>query len=142
MKYVLDTNTLSFLMAGDAAVAAHLLAQSRTEVLLPQPVVAEIEYGLARLQPSRRKQRLARRFEIFLEELSRTVWTDEVSRIFGQVKADLEQRGVRLEDFDIAVAAHAMALEATLVTDNLDHMSRVRDLKLTNWRSRPESSNR
>ena len=134
MRYVLDTNTLSFLMAGEPAVAARLLAQDRTDVLVPQPVVAEIEYGLARLPDSKRRRRLRRRFEIFAEELPRATWTDEVSRTFGRVKADLEKSGTRLEDFDLAVAAHALALGATLVTDNVDHMKRIAKLELENWR--------
>lgn len=139
MKYVLDTNTLSFLMAGDPSVSERLLTEARTDVLLPQPVVAEIEYGLARLPTSKRKRRLERRFETFRQEMVPAVWTDDVSRVFGRVKADLERRGVRLEDFDVAVAAHALALEATLVTDNRDHMKRVRGLKLEDWRLRPRS---
>lgn len=139
MKYVLDTNTLSLLMAGDPSVSERLLAQARTDVLLPQPVVAEVAYGLARLASSKRRRRLEQRFDLFLEELPRAAWTDEVSRAFGRVKADLERRGESLEDFDVAVAAHALALDATLVTDDLDHMKRVRELKLTNWRARPAS---
>ncbi len=134
MKYVLDTNTLSFLMGGDAAISAKLLSHARTDVLLPAPVVAEIEYGLARLPKSRRKQRLRQSFALFLEELPRTAWTDSVSEAFGRAKADLERRGVRLEDFDVAVAAHALALGATLVTDDEVHMKRIRGLKLENWR--------
>lgn len=135
MKYVLDTNALSFLMRGDPSVSRALTSRSRTDVLLPQPVVAEIEYGLARLPRSKRKRRLRRRFEVFLSELQRTHWTDEVSRAFGQTKANLERRGIRIEDFDVAVAAHALALKATLVTENVDHMKRVRGLKVDNWRS-------
>ena len=68
MKYVLDTNTVSFLMRGDARVRERLRSLSRTDVLLSQPVVAEIEYGLARLPRSARKSRLLRRFELFLKE--------------------------------------------------------------------------
>ena len=49
-----------------------------------------------------------------------------MSRAFGAIKADLERRGTRIEDFDVAVAAHAVALEATLVTDNITHMKRVK----------------
>jgi len=54
VKYVLDTNTLSFAMAGEPSVSERLLSHARTDVLLPQPVIAEIEYGLARLQESKR----------------------------------------------------------------------------------------
>ena len=64
----------------------------------------------------------------------RVSWTDEVSRAFGRVKSDLERRGVRLEDFDVAVAAHAIAARATLVTDDVGHMGRVSVLRVASWR--------
>jgi tRNA(fMet)-specific endonuclease VapC len=131
---VLDTNTVSFLMRGDPSVRAALTARSRADVCLCQPVISEIEYGLARLPRSARRTRLRRRFVVFLDELVRAPWTDDVSRAFGATKADLERRGTRLEDFDVAVAAHALALDAILVTDNVAHMQRVRGLTVENWR--------
>lgn len=135
MKYLLDTNTVSFLMRGDPAVRDQLTSRSRADVYLCQPVVAEIEYGLARLPRSARKTRLRRRFDVFLKELVRAAWTDEVSRAFGTIKADLERRGIRIEDFDAAIAAHAMALDAALVTDNVEHMARISGLTVENWRA-------
>ena len=135
MKYVLDTNTVSFLMRGDPDVSRRLGAQARTDVLLSQPALAEIEYGLARLPHSTRRDRLQRRFEIFKAELMRVEWTDEVSHAFGNIKAALEARGARLEDFDVAIAAHATAIEATLVTDNVTQMRRVPGLRVENWRA-------
>ena len=139
MKYVLDTNTLSFAMAGDPTVCERLLSQARTDVLLPQPVVSEIEYGLARLRKSKKRDRLLRRFRTFLEEMPRAQWTDAVSLAFGVVKAELERRGTRIEDFDVAIAAHAVALDATLVSDNVAHMGRIPGLRIENWRAnRPE----
>jgi len=139
VKYVLDTNTLSFAMAGDVSVREKLLSQARTDVLLPQPVIAEIEYGLARLPESRKKDRLSERLQVFLEEIERVPWDDNVSRAFGQIKAGLESRGIRIEDFDVAIAAHALALGATLVTDNLDHMQRISGLQVENWRIHPKA---
>ena len=136
MKYVLDTNTLSFAMAGDPSVRERLLSQARTDVLLPQPVIAEVEYGLARLQESKKRNRLLKRFRTFLDEMPRAAWTDGVSHAFGRVKAELERRGMPIEDFDVAIAAHALALDATLVSDNIDHMRRIPRLRIENWRSR------
>ncbi len=135
MTFLLDTNTVSFVMRGDRAVRERLTACDRTDVVLCHPVVAEIEYGLARLPRSARRNRLRGRFDLFLRELVRVPWTDEVSRAFGAIKADLERRGVRLEDLDVAVAAHAVALDATLVTDDIDHMRRVKGLSLETWRA-------
>jgi tRNA(fMet)-specific endonuclease VapC len=136
VKFVLDTNTVSLLMRGEAGVTRRLMSRSRNEVLLPQPVVAEIEYGLARLPPSARLRMLRRRFTIILAELARADWTDGVSRAFGKIKANLERRGVRLEDFDVAVAAHALARAAVLVTDNVADMDRIEGLRVENWRER------
>ena len=78
MTFLLDTNTVSFLMRGEAAVRKRLAARSRTDVLLCQPVVAEIEYGLARLPRSARRNRLRGRFDLFLRELVRAPWTDHL----------------------------------------------------------------
>jgi tRNA(fMet)-specific endonuclease VapC len=135
VKYVLDTNTVSFLMRGDPEVLGELTSRSRTDVLLPQPVAAEIEYGLAKLPNSAKKRRLRQRWDGILVQLMRAEWGDDVSRAFGTIKADLERRGVRVEDFDVAIAAHALALEATLVTDNVEHMGRIRGMKLESWRT-------
>ena len=117
-----------------------LPCDSRTEIFLPQPVIAEIEYGLASLQSSSRSSRLRDRFDVLLKELMRADWTDEVSRALGDIKAELERRGVRIEDFDVAVAAHAVALDATLVTGNVVHFERIRGLRLENWRRRASAS--
>lgn len=135
MRYVLDTNTVSFLMRGDAGVVRRLAAQARNDVLLPQSALAEIEYGLARLPRSARLRKLREAFDLICSELGRAAWTDAVSRAFGETKASLERRGVRIEDFDVAVAAHALALDGTLVTDNVDDLGRIERLRIENWRT-------
>jgi tRNA(fMet)-specific endonuclease VapC len=53
--------------------------------------------------------------------------------MFGRIKATLERRGTRIEDFDAAIAAHALALDATLVTANIGHMIRVPGLRVEDW---------
>jgi predicted nucleic acid-binding protein len=127
-------------MRGDTSVAAQLERHLRTDILLPQPVVAEIEYGLSRLPRSHRQRRLRERFTLLLGELMRTEWTDAVSLAFGETKAGLESRGIRLEDFDVAIAAHALAYPAILVTDNVSQMNRIPGLRVENWRDTPSGS--
>lgn len=131
--YLLDTNALSALMKGTPAVVARLAATDRAEVALPQPVVAEIAFGIERLPRSRRRAELQARFDLACAEIARAEWTDAVSHAYGRIKATLERRGQRIEDFDAAIAAHAMALDATLVTANLDHMTRVPGLRIQDW---------
>ncbi len=133
MKYVLDTNTVSALMKGDSAVLAKLHHSNKEDVVVPQPVLAEIAYGIERLPRSKRKQRLAERFALIRNELTRTPWADDVTDRFGFIKASLERRGERIEDFDAAIAAHALAVGAVLVTANRAHMARVDGLTVEDW---------
>ena len=133
MRYVLDTNVVSLLMKGDPNVIERLKAVSRADVCMPQPVVAEIDYGIARLSRSKRKDSLASRFELLKSEIQRLAWSDEVSKAFGGIKSGLERKGERIEDFDAAVAAHALAEGCVLVTANLKHMARISGLQVEDW---------
>ncbi len=130
---MLDTNAVSAVMAGDAVVIGKLMELGPAEVFIPQPALAEIHFGLSRLRTSKRKSRLENRLVLILDQAKRSVWDDHVSLLFGEVKTNLQKRGLVIEDFDIAIAAHALAHDSVLVTANIKHMSRIRDLRIENW---------
>src|SRR5580700_7450255 len=102
-------------MRAETGPSSRLLQKAPADVLLPPPAVAEIRYGLARLPSSRRKRELERRLLTLLAAVARVEWSDEVSRSFGELKAELERRGERVDDFDVSIAAHAIACDATVV---------------------------
>ena len=52
---------------------------------------------------------------------------------YGRIRHELETEGVTIGSMDLLIAAHALALDATLVSNNLAHFSRVRGLKTVNW---------
>jgi len=131
--YILDTNAVSALMKGDEAVLDRIQTLSKSDVFVPQPVLAEIAYGIERLPRSKRRESLQDRFELVRAELQRIEWTDEISERFGTIKAVLEKRGQRIEDFDAAIAAHAIQPAAVLVTANTDDMMRIPGLTIENW---------
>lgn len=133
MKYVLDTNVVSALMTEDAKTIDRLAHHRRDEIVVPQPVFAEIAYGIARLHRSKRRDVLAKRFALLRDELPASIWTTAVTDAFAQIKAALEREGRRIEDFDAAIAAHARALDAVLVTGNVKHMARVPHLAIEDW---------
>jgi len=56
-----------------------------------------------------------------------------IAQKFGDIKADLRRQGALLEDSDLFIAATALSLEVTLVTNNNEHFRRVPGLKLENW---------
>lgn len=133
MRYVLDTNAVSALMKGESRMLERLSQTGKTDVSVPQPVLAELAYGIERLPRSRRREALRDRLDLICAEIVRTAWTDAVSEQFGHVKATLERRGQRIEDFDAAIAAHALATDAVLVTANLSDMVRVPGLMVEDW---------
>jgi tRNA(fMet)-specific endonuclease VapC len=131
--YVLDTNAVSALMKGVEAVVERLASHEPADVAIPQPVIAEIAFGIERLPRSKRRNALQSRFDLICSEIPRAEWTDAVSYAYGSIKAVLERRGTRIEDFDAAIAAHALASGATLVTTDRDHMVRVPRLLIEDW---------
>lgn len=133
MRYVLDTNMVSALMKGHAPVVERIAGSSRDDVAICQVTAAEIEFGLKYLPSSKRRSLLQDQWNIVGEELPRLAWNDEVSRVFGERKAQLERRGTRMSDFDLAVAAHAIALDLIVVTTDLA-FERLR-LRRENWMS-------
>ena len=137
MKFVLDTNTVSALMRGDESVVERIARVRPDEVAVPQPVIAEIAYGVERLPSSKRREWLEARFARVADELPRVNWSDMVSHAYGRIKAALERKGSRIEDFDAAIAAHALAHGARLVTANVKHMARIEGLNIEDW-SQPE----
>ena len=71
MRYVLDTNAVSALMKGEERVVRRLRALDRRETAIPQPVIAEIAYGIERLPRSKRRSALESRFDLVRTELAK-----------------------------------------------------------------------
>jgi tRNA(fMet)-specific endonuclease VapC len=130
---VLDTSVFSAFMAGAAMLEARLAELRVGEVLVPQPVIAEIAAGLERLPRSARERSLRRAFERVSGLFVRSAWTDEVSFAYGRIKGRLQSRGTPIDDFDIAIAAHALVEGAAVATDNVRHFERVPGLQVENW---------
>jgi tRNA(fMet)-specific endonuclease VapC len=131
VRYLLDTNTVSALMRGQHGVATRVAKTPREDVAICQVTAAEIEFGLRYLPASKRRRALEGQWAAVGSELIRLPWDDEVSRRFGERKARLERAGSRMSDFDLAIAAHAIAYGLTLVTAD-QAFERLR-LRRENW---------
>lgn len=134
MIYVLDTTAVSAAMRFDREMLAFLRARRPGRITTVPPVVAEIEYGVARLPPNTKKRGLLEaEKERLLSAIPVLNWSPDASRRFGATKASLESSGMLIDDFDVAVAAIAMAHGAEVVTANLVHFSRVEGLAVRHW---------
>jgi predicted nucleic acid-binding protein len=87
------------------------------EVAIPQPVIADIAFGIERLPRSKRRKALQSRFDLICE-IPPTEWTDAVSQSYGRIEPGLERRAHSNRGFRRGDCAK-------LITANLDHMARV-----------------
>lgn len=123
---VLDTSACAALMRHDPQIEAFLRSLAPGDVALVPPVVAEIEYGIRRLEAgSRKRALLERELTRLLETIQVLEWTGESSVQFGEIKAQLERDGTPIDDMDVAVAAIALSHGAEVVTASLAHFSRI-----------------
>jgi len=134
MISVLDTTAFSAAMRHEPGVEEFLRSRTPGEVATVAPVVAEIEYGIQRIEASSRKRTLLESERNRLLAVVKVLpWTAESSRLFGSIKAGLERSGELIDDFDIAIAAIAMSHDAGVLTANLAHFRRVPGLSANHW---------
>lgn len=91
---------------------------------------AELRFGLA-LKPQ--ALNLARRVEGFLAAAVTLPWDEAAGDAYGRLRALLRQRGTPIGVYDEMIAAHALAIGATVVTNNTRHFSAVPGLLIENW---------
>ena len=113
-RYMLDTNVVSHIMQGrDVALLAHLTKVPVGQAVMSSVTLAEIEYGLHRKgQPVRLRNALTQ----VLLRMDVLPWDEDVATCYGAFCGTLEAQGITLSDFDMMIAAHALALDVTLVS--------------------------
>jgi tRNA(fMet)-specific endonuclease VapC len=129
-SYMLDTDTVSFALRGQGRVATRLLAHRPSEICMSSLTLAELRYGAA----LRRSRKLDRLIDAFAYSVTVADFDREAADRFGVVGALLSRRGVPIGTVDTLIAAHALTLTLTLVTNKERHFGRVPGLKIETWR--------
>ena len=130
MMYLLDTHAFSAIIKGHPEALAAYAKLNPETVKISVISLGEIAFGISRQNLGASKQA---RIRALLEDLEALPLDFAAAGIYGSIKADLLQRGEPIGGNDFWIAAHALALEATLVTGNLREFKRVPGLKLENW---------
>jgi tRNA(fMet)-specific endonuclease VapC len=130
-RYLLDTNVVSHIMQGrDGTLLARLTQLSVGQVLISSVTLAELEYGLHRRgQPERLRSALTQ----ILLRMDVLPWDEAVARCYGELCSTLEAQGINLSDFDMMIAAHAVAVDATLVSRDKAFAQMPGRLQLEVW---------
>ena len=133
MDYMLDTNILSALEKNPKGAVARVLAEREalpdTNLETSIIVACEVRFGVQK----KGSLVLAERMEQILGRIRILPLGAGVDEAYARVRLSLERKGEPIGANDMLIAAHAMAVNAVLVTDNIREFSRVDGLKVENW---------
>jgi len=134
LRYLLDTNIASCIIKGNsAAVDRHLVKVPMAQLGISAVTEGELRFGAERLPHA---TRLHAMIEDFLLRVAILAWDSDASQQYGELRATLEREGQPLGNLDAMIGAHALALDAALVTN--DHaFTRIKKLKVVAWTRGP-----
>ena len=128
---LLDTNICIYIIKRKPAeVLNHFQKYHPGDIGLSSITLAELHYGVAKSQSQQRNTEALSEFLIPFEILP---FGNEAAQAYGVIRASLEREGNVIGAMDLLIAAHAISLNAVLVTNNTREFERVPGLKLENW---------
>ena len=130
MRYLLDTNIVSNLVRNpQGRVADRIKAIGDPNICTSIIVAAELRYGTAK----KALPRLSAQVEAVLGAIDTLPLDSPADEIYGSIRTQLELAGTPIGGNDLLIAAQAMALDHTLVTDNDKEFARIEGLRVENW---------
>jgi len=110
-------------------VLQRLIQAGRESLAISTVTVAELAFGVAKSTRADSRTKL----ESFLSKFPILDWDQDAAWVYGNVRKTLEAKGQRIGERDLLLACQALALDATMVTNNTREFERVEGLKLENW---------
>jgi len=130
MRYLLDTNIVSDLVRNpQGRIAWHIRKVGESEVCTSIIVAAEMRYGAAKKDSAR----LTSQLEAVLRALEILALEAPVDATYGLLRLQLEKAGRPIGANDLLIAAQALTLDVTVVTDNEKEFRQVKGLRCQNW---------
>ena len=131
--FMLNTDTCIFLMRGESpALAAKVQAVPLQQQVMSAVTFAELTYGVQVSAAAKRKQNQSVLDSLVLH-LAVLDWPQDAAKHYAEIRADLKKRGAQLGAADLMIAAHARAMGAIVVTNNVNDFERVKGLAVENW---------
>lgn len=131
MKLMLDTNICIYIIKRrPAAVLKRFLDFRLGDIGISSITLSELRYGVAK---SLQREKNAEALNILVGSLQVIPFGEDAALAYGDIRATLERAGTPIGSMDMLIAAHAVSLGATLVTNNTREFSRVAGLVLADW---------
>lgn len=135
MQYMLDTNICIYLIKEKSVQLIRRFQKNQIEDIgISSITLSELEFGI---EKSHHKQKNRLALTHFLAPLQIAVYDSHAAQHYGRVRYQLENQGKPIGPLDTMIAAHALSLHCTLITNNEREFSRVANLKIENWVSSP-----
>ena len=131
MRYLLDTDICIYLIKGHPPqVLARLRQCPAGDIGISAVTLAELQFGAAKSNhPERNRQAL----EAFTLPLVVVPFDAAAAMAYGAIRAALVRQGTPIGAMDLLIAAQALSLQLTLVSNNSREFERVPGLQLENW---------
>jgi len=130
MIYLLDTNVASYVIKGNIPqVRQRLVKVPLASVAISVVTEAELRFGVAR-KPEAARLKIA--VEEFLLRINVSPWDSEAAKQYAHVRSALEVSAEPMGNLDLMIAAHALSIQAVLVTNDRV-FRRVKQLQIEDW---------
>lgn len=130
--YLLDTNTASYIIKGSRPVDGHLARVPMSQIAISAVTEGELRFGAARLPQAAHLHRIV---EEFFRRVTILPWDSGAARQYADLRSTLERKGQPMGNLDMMIAAHALALDLVLVTND-QAFRRIKHLKVEDWTKR------
>jgi tRNA(fMet)-specific endonuclease VapC len=130
MKYLLDTDICVYIISRRREdTAAHFARVRPGDVAISSIALAELAFGAFKSGSPRNQERL----QVFISPLTIVSFDSDAAMVYGDLRYTLQRAGTPIGPMDMLIAAQALALDLTLVTNNVREFKRVPALRIENW---------
>ena len=131
MRLMLDTNICIYIInARPPSVIERFRSFAIGDIGISVITLAELEYGAEKSAQPRRNREALKQFILPLEVAA---FDAEATTAYGRARTALERRGTPIGAMDLLIAAHAISLGVTLITNNKREFARVPGRRIQNW---------
>ena len=132
MIYMLDSDVCIFTINKKCERRIKCLDQlkNNNSIVVSSIVLSELEFGVAN---SIHKERNKRNLYRFLTRIVLMDYSSKYASYYGEIRANLTTQGKPIGSNDLFIAAHAIAENATLITNNTREFERIENLKILSW---------
>ena len=128
-RYLLDTNAASAILRQREPVCARAASVPLSSLAISSVTAGELHYGVAKRPQATALTKLVREFLRYTDIVP---WTDAIAPHYGTLRAALETKGITIAPLDLMIAAHALAVDATLVSAD-QALLQIDILKIEDW---------